>query len=424
MFKFLHAADVHLDSPLRGLERFDEAPVERIRRATRRAFENLVELALNDGVELLLLAGDLYDGDWRDYNTGLFFVQQMARLRQGGCQVFLIEGNHDAASRITRSLPLPDNVHRFPSRAAATHHALDGVVAIHGQGFATAKVTDELWRNYPPAEPEAFNIGLMHTSLAGRPGHEPYAPCTEDDLRSLGYDYWALGHVHAREVVSEDPYIVFPGNLQGRHVRETGEKGCVLVTVDDSHAVTLEPIDLDVLRWLVVDVDLQAVESTDQLLSRVEASLSEAVDAAEDRAAAVRVRLVGSCTVHDRLQAAPERWAAEIRALAATVGGEELWLEKVKIETTSARDLTHALTRDDALGGLLRAIAALDADRDQRQGLTEQFADLRRKLPSEVLLGEDRLDPTDPECLAEPLEQAKELLITRLLGNDDRGDRS
>ena len=98
-------------------------------------------------------------------------------------------------------------------------------LAVHGQGFAKREVTEDLSSAYPQADPHLFNIGLLHTCLDGKPGHEPYAPCTVDGLRSKGYQYWALGHVHNREVVSQDPWIVFPGNIQGRHARETGSQG-------------------------------------------------------------------------------------------------------------------------------------------------------------------------------------------------------
>ena len=129
--KFVHAADIHLDSPLRGLERYPDAPVEEARNATRQAFENLVELAIGEDVAFVLLAGDLYDGDWRDYNTGLFFVGQMNRLRRAGIQVHLVSGNHDAASQITKHLRLPDNVVHYDHRRPETYVRGDLGVAIH-----------------------------------------------------------------------------------------------------------------------------------------------------------------------------------------------------------------------------------------------------------------------------------------------------
>ena len=212
--KFVHAADIHLDSPLKGLSRYEGAPVAEVRGATRRALENLVDLCLAEGAAFLLLAGDLYDGSWKDYSTGLFFASQMSRLRAGGVRVFMIRGNHDAASKITQSLRWPDNVPELSVRRAETVVVEDLGVAIHGQGFATKAVTDDLAAQYPSRVDGAFNIGLLHTSVTGREGHESYAPCKLETLFGKGYDYWALGHVHQREVLCENPWVVFPGNLQ------------------------------------------------------------------------------------------------------------------------------------------------------------------------------------------------------------------
>ncbi|HEV7786627.1 MAG TPA: DNA repair exonuclease, partial [Thermoanaerobaculia bacterium] len=255
MFRFLHAADVHLDSPLRGLERYEGAPVEEIRGATRKAFVNLVDLAIHEEVAFLLLAGDLYDGDWRDYNTGLFFIAQMRRLEAAGIPVFVVAGNHDAASQITKVLRPPANVRMLGTKKPETVRLEEIGAAIHGQGFAAASVKEDLSAGYPTADPFLFNVGLLHTSLDGRPGYASYAPCTVAGLRSRGYQYWALGHVHEREEVSRDPWIVFPGVLQGRHVRETGAKGATLVTVGDREVVSVEAHELDVMRWAVCTAD-------------------------------------------------------------------------------------------------------------------------------------------------------------------------
>src|SRR6185312_5708311 len=213
MFKFLPAADIHLDSPLRGLDRYEGCPSEEIRGATRRALDNMVRLAVEEKVAFVLIAGDVYDGDWKDHNTGLWFVRRMAELRDSGIRVFLIRGNHDAKNRMTRDLRLPDNVTSLDVNRPQTCHLDDVPVAIHGQGFASQAVTDDLAANYPAADPGCFNVGMLHTSVHGREGHDRYAPCTVEALRAKNYGYWALGHVHTREVLDarEGP-IVFPGN--------------------------------------------------------------------------------------------------------------------------------------------------------------------------------------------------------------------
>ena len=224
-FRFLHAADIHLDSPLIGLSDIEGRVAERIRTAPRAAFELLVEQAIEEEVNFLVIAGDLYDGTWRDYKTGLFFAEQMGRLNQARIPVFLLHGNHDAQSQITRPLVLPDNVNVFGIRKAETFQIEELSVALHGQSFRQAATTDNLVLGYPSPIDGAFNIGVLHTALGGMGEHANYAPCSLAELVAKGYDYWALGHVHQGQVLHEQPHVVFPGNLQGRHVRETGPKG-------------------------------------------------------------------------------------------------------------------------------------------------------------------------------------------------------
>jgi DNA repair protein SbcD/Mre11 len=417
--KFVHAADIHLDSPLHGLERYEGAPVEELRGATRRAFDNLVELAIGEGVSFVLLAGDLYDGDWKDYNTGLYFIQRMERLREAGIRVFIVAGNHDAASQITRQLRLPDNVTLFSTSKPETIVLDELGLAVHGQGFARREVTEDLSSAYPQANPNLFNIGLLHTCLDGKPGHAPYAPCTVDGLRTKGYDYWALGHVHSREVVSQDPWVVFPGNIQGRHVRETGPKGCTLVTVTDGEVSAVEHHDLDVLRWTRCPVDVTNSASLDDIREQVRDALQQALDDAGERPVAARLVLQGISPVHTTLHSDSVHWVQEYRALASGLGGAGLWLEKVAIETRQAVALDELLERDDALGGLLRAIDELEMDASGVEELAAEVADLRQKLPPELLGGEDRYDPTDPRYLAGLMEDIKELLVHRLVSSGD-----
>ena len=418
--KFIHAADIHLDSALHGLERYEGAPVEEIRSATRRAFDNLIELAIDEQVAFVLLVGDLYDGDWKDYNTGLYFVERMGRLRDASIRVFIVAGNHDAASQITKHLRLPDNVTLFSTRKPERVVLDDLGVSICGQGFATRAVTDDISQGYPQGDPQLLNIGLLHTCLDGKPGHEPYAPCTVDGLRSKGYQYWALGHVHKREEVSRDPWIVFPGNIQGRHIREIGPKGCTLVTVDGGEIVEVAHRDLDVMRWSIRELDVSATETVDDIYEQVREGLQLALDAAEGRPVAVRLVLYGACSAHLKLHADRERWIQEYRALATGLGGAGIWLEKVSIKTKPAISTDEVLERDDALSGLLRAIHDMELDSSILDELADEMSVLRQKLPAELLAGNDPFDPTNPEFLKETLEDIKELLVNRLLSTENR----
>ncbi len=417
--KFVHAADLHLDSPMRGLERYDGAPVERFRGATRRALENLVELCVDEAVDFLLVAGDLYDGDWKDYSTGLFFSAQMSRLREAGIRVFLVRGNHDAASQITRHLELPQNVTELSARAPETHRDESLGLAVHGQSFAQRVVDIDLAARYPDAEPGVLNVGLLHTSLTGREGHEPYAPTELGILVGKGYDYWALGHVHRREIVCEDPWVVYPGNLQGRHVREPGAKGATLVVSDGAKIQTVEHRTLDVVRWGIVDVDVRDCMSADDVLECTRQRVEDAYLAADGRTLAVRVVTTGHSSAHEQLQRDPERWENEIRAQATDIGADNIWVERVRFDTRAPYDVDEIASRDDALGQLLRSLRELRSDTRALEELSSQLDDLRRWLPREAKEGPNAVRLDDPDELSRALEDVEQMLLPRLLGGAD-----
>ena len=401
MFRFIHAADPHLDSPLRGLEAHEGAPVALLRGATRKAFENLVNLAIDEAVDFVVIAGDLYDGDWKDYSTGLFFRGQMVRLEAKRIPVYLIAGNHDAASVVSKKLTLPENVHVFSTRTAETMEVPGLAAVIHGRGFPHRAVPENLAVDYPAAVPGKFNLGLLHTSLTGRPDHDTYAPCSEQDLRNKGYGYWALGHIHQPEVISEDPWIVFAGNCQGRHARETGPRGCRLVTVKDSLEVaSAEWHDLDVVRWQAVEVPLAGVENEAGAIKGIREALAGAVAAAEGRLLATRIHLTGATALHGSLHRDAQHWRAQVQALAQDFGEESVWVERLRVGTRPVYDLAELAARDaltktvletletathhlpalpdditemlDVLPPELRAEVAAEWDPDQRPALMEE----------------------------------------------------
>lgn len=414
MFKFIHAADIHLDSPLKGLEVYEGAPVQEIRTATRRAFEGMIELALDERVDFVIIAGDVYDGDWRDYNTGLFFVRQATRLLEADIPLFLLAGNHDAANRMTRSLKLPENVTRLRHESPQTVTLEDLGVAIHGQSFAQAATFDDLSASYPTALSGMFNIGVLHTSATGYEGHDAYAPCTVEGLSHKNYDYWALGHVHKRETLCNDPPIGFCGNLQGRHIRETGAKGCLLARVEDDLSVQSEFRPLDVMRWERAAVDVTDARGTDEVLSRVATSLRECHQRAEGRPLATRVELEGVSHVQPQLLADRSRWTNEIRSQALAAGGGEIWIEKVemRVRPPAAARKAHEMT-DGPLGELVALVGELRADPAKLQDLGVDFTDIARKLPAEVQ-GCLRID--DPAWLRAILDEAEPRLFSQLLG--------
>ncbi len=377
--RFIHAADIHLDSPMAGLHARQDLPGEVVRHCTRRAFAALIDLAIEEDVAFLIIAGDLYDGDWKDFSTGLFFAEQMKRL---GRPCFLLRGNHDAQSVITRSLKSPENVSEFSSRTCETFRLPELGVVLHGHSFPNRAVPEDLSAKYADRVPGHLNIGVLHSSAEDPGEHEVYAPCSVHALRSKQYDYWALGHIHARQVLHEDPWIVFPGNIQGRHARETGAKGCSLVTVEDRRIVRVEHRAVDVLRWASLEVDASGADVV-ALGGRIEDAVRAAVAAADGRPLFTRLTLTGASALHGTLLGDAERLAAECRAAGLAAGGA-VWVEKVRVQTQPARaadsDMLEAL-HPDFLAGLEdpAVIAALLRD----------FAELRQKLPAEARAGLD-----------------------------------
>lgn len=418
--KLIHAADLHIDSPLRGLERYEGAPVAQLRGATRGALSNLIELCIEERAAVLLIAGDIFDGDWRDYSTGLFFAAQMARLRQAGIAVVTVRGNHDAQSQISRELRLPDNVRELQTRKPETLVLDDLGIAIHGQGFATREVRDDLATHYPAPVPGLLNVGLLHTALTGRGDHAPYAPCTLELLRSKGYDYWALGHVHAREVVATDPWVVFPGNLQGRHARETGAKGASVISVEGARVVDVRHEPLDTVRWALCQVDVSNAADAHDVVELVRGQLARQAQEASGRLCAARVVLQGRTRAHAALMSAPERWIEQLRACALDVSEGNVWLERALFQTRCAGDASREELRSDALSALTTSLRSLALDPGGLRELAASCDELKRKLPSAASDGEDGMRLEDPEFLAAAVADAGELLLARLLDPESR----
>lgn len=414
--RFIHVADIHLDSPLRGLRTRAGERAQHLVGATRRALEGLVDFAVEERVDLVVIAGDVFDGDWPDHSTGLFFVSMLGRLDRAGIPVALIRGNHDAESVITKKLRWPGNVHEFGTRSAGKWHVPGLDVVVHGQSFANRAVPENLAAGYPAPVPGHFNIGLLHTSCTGRPGHDTYAPCEVAELVGKGYDYWALGHIHGREVLHEHPHVVFPGNLQGRHVNEPGAKGFTLVTVEGGRVARLEAIPADVARWARLEVDISSAETIADIGPLVSRALEGALAAADGRTLALRLVLTGASPAHRVLAGDPERLDAEC-ASAALLSGGDVWIERVEVQTTVP-------ARQDPPGGegfadILRLLREVSADPAEREALLGDFEAGLSRIPRGAR-AEAGLDALDEAQAARVLADAEALLLHHLIGGEAR----
>lgn len=410
-YKFVHAADVHLDSPLYNLRKYDGAPVDPLVGATRKALDNLVDVCISEKAKFLLISGDLYDGNWKDARTGLYFARQMGLLNQAGIRVFVIRGNHDAENAITSSLPWPENVKVFASGAPETEYIDDLGTAIHGQSFEGPAISCNLASNYPKPTPKCLNIGLLHT-CAGRGGHSNYAPCTQDELLNSGYNYWALGHVHNREAIAAGKHwLVFPGNTQGRHIRETGAKGCYVVSVDDLEIKSVDFQPLDVFRWVHCIVDATQATSLEDICNTARAVLDTETKATGGDYFAVRFTITGASEAHYFLQSHSEETDTALRARASEAYPNSIWVENVNIRTSPP---STPLISSPAAREVLQVADELSELTPWLQNVRAELADFLNKMPYRVRQGEDFPDINDDAVLSGLVADAKDLLLGRL----------
>ena len=467
--KFIHAADLHLDSPMRGLGTTDPEIAETIRDASRRAFERLIDVALAENVAFVVVAGDLFDGDWDDLATGLWTIRQLRRLEARRVPVFISLGNHDLQNKTLPKLTWPKNVKIFsakkpetflypddlptlfdgakkskrktatpstaslkntlfsesPEPACSLFDAAPERVALTGQSFRAQFCPENLAENFPSATPNAFNIGVLHTDVSGDGAASHYAPTSLETLNTKQYDYWALGHVHRRQTLQTEPaWVGYPGVLQGRHIREPEPKGFYVVEIENG-ALLGEPrfVAADSLRWFALELDLTQVASEEELRERFLDAARLVVAEAEERFAAVRLTLVGRTEMHRELTQRRARQTLAEPFLAWTLElGDALWLEEIELKTTAPRPAT--LGETGVLGDLAadfeRKIAELSARLAasetpqivEPQALEEQeqpFADLEKRVGA--YWRELGIDLDDPATLRRWREEAREILI-------------
>ena len=392
--KFIHAADIHLDSPLSGLAAYKDAPADLLRTVTRDAFTRLVDEAIEEAVDFIVIAGDLYDGSWKDYNTGHFFCREMGRLNKVGIPVYLLFGNHDADSEMTKRLTLPPNVHLFESRKANTFLIDELKVALHGRSYKDAATFENLAVTYPDPVAGWLNIGVLHTALGSSNSiHVNYAPCSIAELNAKGYQYWALGHVHEHAILQESPWVVFPGNLQGRHIRETGERGAIIVTADESGIQSVERLLVDVLRWHVVDVDASEANTLEEVVRLVGRAFEQLIDKTPDKIyLSVRVCIKGKTAAHGELFGLESQLREEVLGQAAGYGIDRLWIEKVRIETEPIFDEAQIAERSDAIADLQRFLAEAPEDQELLDSLLADLMQLVNKIPIELIKNIPELD--------------------------------
>lgn len=408
-FRFVHTADLHLDSPLRSLAMRNVDLADLIGDATRQALIAIVDLCIDEQVDALIIAGDLYDGDQTSMKTARFLAGQMQRLHEAGIGTYIIRGNHDALSRITQELILPPTVTVFGGRAHAVDlNGGDLALSIHGLSFAKPHAPESLLEKYRRPAPDTINIGIMHTSLAGAPGHDQYAPCNASNLHDWGFDYWALGHVHVRAQHAGDRMVIMPGMPQGRDINEAGEKTVTLVTVNDDRSFTIEERATSIAQFERIPIDLSSATTWRVAAELIEQGIGLARDRTRSPHLVGRLRLTGATPLSWQLRRDHDLLLAETEQRADALG--KTWIEKIEIATEAPVSTSVATATADPvleLGELMRS------DIIRQHGVREAVRDLVKELRDDL--------PPEARGFSGDDEAAFETLVDQLLteGSED-----
>ncbi|WP_176222412.1 metallophosphoesterase family protein [Paenibacillus barengoltzii] len=427
-FRFLHAADLHLDTPFSGMSGVPDRLRELLRESTFTAFERMIRLAIEEAVDFVVISGDIYDASDSSLRAQLRLREGWDKLGEHGIPVYLIRGNHDPLSGRRLRLALPDHVTEFgpkvESVTAVRRSDGEPVAVLTGASYPTPAVHENLAIQYQ-REPgsDLYHIGLLHGNVDGQEGHDAYAPCSLRDLQASGYDYWALGHIHKRQILCDSPWVVYPGNIQGRSLKETGPKGCYLVEVAENGEAELSFRRLDQVLWLESRLSIDGLATEEALKLSLEEQLDELREAEPDRMTVVRLILIGRGPLHGMLQSGPE--AAELlqelrrkelgrfeaEAVEAGQGEGIVWPAGFKLETGMELDREGVLAEDSFLGELFRLGERTAAEPER----VEELVDTALAQAAENRQLRRILQELNPEAKRELVRRAEELAAALLI---------
>ena len=417
-FSFVHAADLHLDSPFAALNVDNPDLASILHSATFEAFDRVIQLCLEEQVDFLLVAGDVYDGSDRSLRAQVKFRDGLQRLHEAGIRSFVIHGNHDPLDGWSSTLEWPSGVHVFGEHLETTEVKRDGSLLARVQGISYPKRDER--RNlsllFHPTD-SAFHIALLHANVGSDTGHEPYAPCTLEDLMKSQMDYWALGHVHSQRVLSAHlPFVVYPGNTQGRNIKETGEKGCYLVKVGEDKEVELEFRATDVIRWTTYELSIHDLQTEQDLINALDHACVEISEKASDRPSIARMTLSGRSPLFKFLKAPNS--VADLLEILHERGPSyfpSVWVEQILLSVSPDIDPMARMKERDFLGDLIRYSRELMGDKRLEALVREDLAPL-----FESARIQRYIDTPGDRQLRELLEEAERICLENLHGGESQ----
>ncbi len=403
--KFIHAADIHLDSRVVALRSFYAQERVCLSKLQQRAFTSLIDLAIDEDVDFMLLAGDLFDSNWKDYGVGLFFIQQIKRLK---CPTYYIRGNHDSENRLIKSLPYPEDFHIFDSFKPQTMLLDDLKLAIHGQSYSHYHIEEDLAAGYPKALPGYFNIGLLHTSGDKRNGELPYAPYDGKLLHAKGYDYWALGHLHQNQILSENPAIVYSGTLQGRHIKETGMKGCYVISVDEKEVKKIAFKRLSCLQWEKINIEMSSITNESEMRQAIISGVKKCIDGKDVEILIVRFFFMGENQLKKTISENTEHWANAIYCWLEEISDKKIFIEKLIDKSTLVQDAQK--NENPLVEHLFKHLEEKVVKKSILENFSTEYAAIKERMPKEIL------DPNSENESSEDLQsQIKSFLEAKFL---------
>ncbi|MFW6150439.1 MAG: metallophosphoesterase family protein [Chloroflexota bacterium] len=416
--RFIHCADLHIDSPFKGISETRPDIGKALQRATHESFHNIVDLALREEVDFVVIAGDVFDSADRSLRAQLKFRDEVQRLASRGIEVFLTCGNHDPLSGWSAMLEWPEGMYTFSGDCVESHVVRkdgEALARVCGISFSERDVYENLARKFESVEGDIPCVGVLHATVGAVSGHEPYAPCVIDDLCGKGVSYWALGHVHARSVLrEEEPAVAYPGCSQSRHPNERGEKGCYLVTLEPGAPPFIQFIPTDMVRYCWEELDVSGC-GYDEILGRIEDRSNQIAQAMDGRHVVLRVTLTGRTTLHGALQTmgAMDELLEQVRE---RLSGRSpwVWLEKVVLGTAGFYDVETLRRGEDFVADVISVFDELErAEEPEWEEMRERLDVVERNWQ-----GHRYVESLSRQELTELIRQARTLTLDRLVRSD------
>jgi len=417
--KFVHTADLHIDTPFKGLSQVNDDLANRLKDATMESFRNLVDLCLHEQVDFLLIAGDVFDSDLQSLSAQLKVGAELKKLSDNAIPVYLVCGNHDPLGSWMEAHSLPQKVHRFgAAQVEKVTFGKGGVplTDIYGVSYDQKFLNQNLAKLFRKVESQTpFSIALLHGTIGDAGPHENYAPFKIEDILSKGFDYWALGHIHKSHIVREAyPAVAYPGNPQGRDFGETGRRGCFLVEMETGQKPVLQFCATDTIRFEYVELNLSNVESLDEMLNKLQVA-SEQIDYYDEQCSYIfRVRLTGRTVLHHHLQQ-----PGEIEQIAGLLNQGRLsdspftWIDRIEVETMPQINQDQIRKSGDFTAQVWKAFEILEND---HQALEQVFKTLASGFNSQHAIRE--LGPLGEDEKQEILQKARWMLLDQLMSED------